>query len=63
MQRDEIVRQVKFWRSGADFRLQEDKMTQFTAQTHPNVEQLDWDVNIDALEALNIAQSGRSSIK
>lgn len=55
-QKDEVIQEVMFWRSGVDFRLQEDKMTQFTAQTHPNVGG-DWEVNIDAIEALNIAQS------
>lgn len=54
-QKNEVIREVKFWRSGVDFRLQQDKMTQFTAQTHPNVER-DWKITINAIEALNISQ-------
>ena len=55
-QRDEVVREVVLWRSGVDFRLQETQMTQFTAQTHPDVKNIDWVVSIDAIDALDIAQ-------
>jgi hypothetical protein len=56
-QRDVVVREVTLWRSGVDFRLQETQMTQFTAQTHPDVNNIDWKISIDAIGALDIAQN------
>ena len=55
-QSEEIIHEVTFWRSGVDARIFQDKLTQFTAQTHPIV-RTDWDIRVDAIAALNIAQA------